>query len=174
MLCITCVRTTKNDENGFHLQICVCFLLLSFSICALVFRSPLGLAPSQHLVSFFVLLLQSTTSCYLALFLSLFLYVVLHGCAATGNKLPDSKGISVWVFLILILKHMFFLYLWCKIVLSFSAMGHEECLLLIYPTCCAVAFFLSVIYATYCALPCIIQHKVARWVSATHALKWRL
>jgi len=43
-------------------------------------------------------------------------------------------------------------------------------LALIYPTCCAFAFFLSVIYATYCALPCIIQHKVARWVSATHAL----
>lgn len=38
--------------------------------------------------------------------------------------------------------------------------------------CCS--FFLSVIYATYCALSCIIQHKVARWVSAMHALQWRL
>lgn len=75
-----CSCHKKTNRNGFHPQIPVCFLLLSFSICTLVFKSPLGLAPSQHLVSFFVLLLQSVTSCYLPLCLSLFLYVVFHGC----------------------------------------------------------------------------------------------
>lgn len=65
----------------------VCTFCSFYFQFALVFRSPLGLAPSQHLVSFFVLLLQSVTSCYLAL--SCFLIPL---CGLAQLLLPLGTG----------------------------------------------------------------------------------
>lgn len=146
---------------SFHFQFALLFLKVHWGLL--------------HLSIWFLSLSSYCNLLPLVIYHYAFLYSFMWFCmvaAASRNKLPASEGISYLFFFEkspfenTCFSCIYDAKLFCPSLLW--AMKNA-CFNLPYMLCCS--FFLSVIYATYCALPCTIQHKVARWVSATHALQ---
>lgn len=174
-MCITYAHATKKTQQEWFSSSDPCVLSAPFIFnLHSCFKKSTG-ACSISAFGFF--LCPPTAICYLLLSTIMPFFTPLCGFAWLLLPLGTScLPLRAYLIYLIFLKnshlktHVFFCIYDAKLFCpSLLWAMKNACFNLPNMLCCS--FFLSVIYATYCALPCIIQHKVARWVSATRALQ---